>query len=366
MRIAIINWRDLAHSEAGGAEVFVHEVGNRWADAGHEVTLYSSLAKGLTQNDVDGRLRITRIGHLKSGSHHLRAPRYAREDKPHAVLESINTIPYFLPTRSKEMPPFLPLVHQLALDVWGSHLPQPLAAIAAWGEPRLYRAYREVHSVAVSESTKSDLMSAGLTRIEVVPQGGIGPQLARQKEKDPTIIFVGRLSPNKRPDHAIEAFGRLHLDLPSARMWMVGEGEMKSHLLKNLPPNIEVLGRLSRNELMDRMGRAHVLIATSVREGWGLVVTEANALGTPAVSYDVPGLRDSVIPGATGLLVDPNPAALAREVVNLLADSEKYRRIRAAAMAWGASRSWSATSLELMDQLRLATMRSNRSTQVQG
>ena len=50
--------------------------------------------------------------------------------------------------------------------------------------------------------------------------------------------------------------------------------------------------------------RAHVLVATSVREGWGLNVSEAAACGTPAIGYSVPGLVDS-IPASGGALVEP-------------------------------------------------------------
>ena len=69
-----------------------------------------------------------------------------------------------------------------------------------------------------------------------------------------------------------------------------------------LPPGAELLGRLSRRELYERMARAHCLLVPSVREGWGLVVVEANAVGTPAVGYDVRGIRDSIRPGETGVL----------------------------------------------------------------
>ena len=57
---------------------------------------------------------------------------------------------------------------------------------------------------------------------------------------------------------------------------------------------------------------------TSYREGWGLVVTEAAAKGTPAVVYDVPGLRDAVQDSVTGTVVEPQPAALANATSALL------------------------------------------------
>jgi hypothetical protein len=65
------------------------------------------------------------------------------------------------------------------------------------------------------------------------------------------------------------------------------------------------------------MAESHLLVATSVREGWGLVVSEAAALGTPTVAYDVDGLRDSVR-AANGRLASPTPAALAAEVLAAL------------------------------------------------
>ena len=65
------------------------------------------------------------------------------------------------------------------------------------------------------------------------------------------------------------------------------------------------------------MSRAHVLAVTSVREGWGLVVSEAAALGTPTVAYRVPGLRESVT-AAGGVLVEPTVSALSAGLTELL------------------------------------------------
>jgi glycosyltransferase involved in cell wall biosynthesis len=58
-------------------------------------------------------------------------------------------------------------------------------------------------------------------------------------------------------------------------------------------------------------------VATSVREGWGLTVSEAALCGTRAVGYDVAGLRDSVA-AAGGVLVEPQPRALAGALAQLL------------------------------------------------
>ncbi len=82
-------------------------------------------------------------------------------------------------------------------------------------------------------------------------------------------------------------------------------------------PGVLLLGRVSEEEKRDRLARAHVLVTTSVREGWGLVVTEAAASGTVPIGYDVPGLRDS-IRASGGVLTRANPTSLAFGLVQLL------------------------------------------------
>ncbi len=90
-------------------------------------------------------------------------------------------------------------------------------------------------------------------------------------------------------------------------------------------PGVTFLGRVSEEEKRERLGRAHALVATSVREGWGLVVTEAAASGTVAIGYDVAGLRDSI--GASGGILTPaDPASLATGLVRLLVVSCRWLR----------------------------------------
>jgi glycosyltransferase involved in cell wall biosynthesis len=359
MRIAVLNWRDRAHPQSGGAEVFIDEVSRRWASGGHETSIYSSRVLQLAPRETDGTRSIIRMGNLRSGGHHLLAPRLLeRAPRPDVVLESINTIPYALPLRSKQLPPFVPLVHQLAKDVWREHMPKPAAYLAERIEPWLYRPYRNVSMLAVSESTKADLRSVGIQKITVLPQGGLGHQSITQKEPDPTFIFVGRLAANKRPDHAVDAFRLIKKRLPSARLWIVGEGAMGARILRQLPEGAEMLGRLTRDELLRRLGQAHLLLVTSIREGWGLVVTEANALGTPAVGYDVPGLRDSIKTSETGFLVSQSPAALAVAACRLVSRPEQYELVRRNAVAWGSACNWDRTAAVLLENLTLAALRS--------
>lgn len=140
---------------------------------------------------------------------------------------------------------------------------------------------------------------------------------AVEKEPVPTVVFIGRLSANKRPKHAIRAFGLVRRQLPDAQMWVIGGGPEETKLRRAAGPGVTFLGYVCDEEKRERLARAHVLVATSVREGWGLVVTEAAASGTVSIGYDVPGLRDSI--GASGgVLTRADPVSLATGLVGLL------------------------------------------------
>jgi glycosyltransferase involved in cell wall biosynthesis len=98
------------------------------------------------------------------------------------------------------------------------------------------------------------------------------------------------------------------------------------------------------------MAEAHILLMASVREGWGLAVTEANACGTPAVVYDVPGLRDAVRDGETGLVVSPYPEAMSYGMTRLLKDPDWYQQFAHKAKAWSATFSLEDTA-EIMTEV---------------
>ena len=213
--------------------------------------------------------------------------------------------------------PVVGLIHQVAKEVWRYEMPLPVALPGRYIlEPKWLREYRNIPVMTISESSAESLRSYGIRHTFVLPIGAddvVRPEVERCD--DPTMIFLGRLSRNKRPDHAIRAFDLVRETVPDARLWVLGDGPMRGNLEKALPVGCELLGRVSFDERQRRLAQAHVLIATSVREGWGLNVSEAAAVGTPSIGYRVDGLRDS-IPASGGLLVDPDPPSLANGLVS--------------------------------------------------
>ncbi len=85
----------------------------------------------------------------------------------------------------------------------------------------------------------------------------------------------------------------------------------------------------------------------SVREGYGIVAIEANACGTSAVGWDVPGLRDSILDGKTGILVPfDDTYKLAEQVVALITDGTLRSRMAASAVEWARAHSWKKAAEE--------------------
>jgi glycosyltransferase involved in cell wall biosynthesis/O-antigen/teichoic acid export membrane protein len=354
VRILFINWRDNENPTAGGAEVFAHEVAKRWNAQGHDVTLLTSGFRGAARTtQIDG-VRVRRVGRLRTGSFHLLVQRELMRLRGFdLVVEGVNTIPFLTPLWRRRLPPTIALVYQLAVDVWDAELPKPLAWLGRRIERGMLRLYRGVPVAAISDSTREDLVGLGLNDVTVVAPGRDEPPDGLQaipKEAVPTFLFVGRLAANKRPDHAIEAFRAIKRDLPAAQLWIVGQGPLEPELGESLPAGATLLGRVSRVELYERMARAHCLLVPSVREGWGLVVIEANSVGTPAVGYDIPGLRDSIRPGYTGLLARAgDPEALASESIALIAHGDRYAAMCGAAIEWARRFSWDLTADGLME-----------------
>ena len=319
MRILVYNWKDLAHPLAGGAEVLTEEVARALVRRGHAVTLFVSSVAGRPERErVEGVEIVRRGGRFGV---YREARRFWAEREPASfdvVVDEINTRPFLTP-RFVRGTPVVALVHQLAREIWFYETPFPVSVLGRYLlEPRWLQGYRDVPALTVSQSSADSLARHhGWRDVTVIPEGSEAhaiPQVVR--EHDPTVVFLGRLVGMKQPGHALRAFELLRERFPHARLWVIGNGPLLRGLRRRASEGVMFLGRLEADEVRERLARAHVLVATSVREGWGLNVSEAAACGTPAIGYAVAGLVDS-IPASGGALVEPNPEALARALTEV-------------------------------------------------
>jgi glycosyltransferase involved in cell wall biosynthesis len=124
-------------------------------------------------------------------------------------------------------------------------------------------------------------------------------ELDAPAQKEPGhFLWVHRLVPYKQPELVLEAFR----DLPY-RLTMVGVGPLERRLRKQLPPNVELLGWVSRSELTELFGRTSGFIHVA-EEDFGISMVEALAAGTPVVALDAGGARDIVRDGVDGVLIE--------------------------------------------------------------
>lgn len=365
LRILFLSWRDPKNPKAGGAELFTHEVARRLAARGDTVEWFVASYPGAPgEEELDG-VRIVRAG--RQWTVHLAAMRrYRRILAAHfdAVVDEVNTIPFFTPLWAGI--PHLLLIFQLAREVWWHESPFPLNAIGYAAEPFYLRAYRRTSSLTISASTEADLRRLGLTGPIAILPIGIEPIDIPNLDKsgETSFLYVGRMAPSKRVYDIVRAFACYQEGGRKGRLWLVGDGS--TAYLRGLHDlvdqlgvagSVDFLGRLPTREKHEYMARAHVILMASVREGWGLSVAEAGALGTPAVVYDVPGLRDAVRNGETGFVTRPTPEALAEGMVRLTSSPALYGQISGQARRWSSSFSFDAAAEKLRSAIVAAVER---------
>jgi glycosyltransferase involved in cell wall biosynthesis len=278
-----------------------------------------------------------------------------------ALIDEVNTIPFFTPLWA-DIPHFM-FIHQLAREVWWEEASLPLSAVGYLAEPLYLRVYRRRPVFTVSDSTRTDLRLLGFSGpITIVPEG-LEPIVEGSWSKAllPTFVYVGRLSPSKRISHIIHAFAEFQRNVGPSELRIIGQGPARyvrqlhrTARKLGVEEAIRFLGWIPRADKHRNMAEAHALLMASVREGWGLVVTEANALGTPAVVYDVRGLRDSVHSGRTGLTVAPTPEALTAGMLQLWEDARRYDRMAINARRWGKARSFDDSAATVRDGIACA------------
>lgn len=365
MKVLWLTWKDMRHPQAGGAEVVNEELAKRLAQDGHEVLfVVGGFEGGAPQEERDG-FSITRVGNRASV--YWRAYRHYKrhlQSWPNVVIDEMNTIPFFAKFYAKQR--VILFVHQLCRQIWFYQMRAPASLVGYLLEPLYLRllARGGQEAVTVSDSTKKDLMRHGFRpeNISIISEGiELTPvaSLDIQKYPHPTILALGAIRPMKRTAHIVRAFELLKRSVPTARLIIAGAGDgayaarVARHIQQSpYKDGIECLGKVSGDKKVELLQKAHLLPVASVKEGWGLVVTEANSQGTPAVVYDVDGLRDAVQDGATGLVCKQNtPEALAESMAVLLKDQPRYEHLRQAAWEWSKSITFEKSYAQFKDIL---------------
>ena len=298
-RIVFLAHRDLDNPSAGGSELLVDRLADGLTQLGHQVTL---LCGGpASYRDY----RVVSAG--GAYGHFLRArTAFTRQiGACDLLVEVCNGMPYFAPVWHHG--PTMCLVNHVHTDLWKMRFGGPMAPAARIGRRlehwALTGAQHHGLLVAVSPSTAHALRGIGVERdrIRVVHNGVEEPGPRAERSPEPLFVAVGRLVEYKRIDLLLRLWERVR-PVVGGRLLIVGDGPERESLERVAGPGVEFTGHVSEARKHELLCAAWLLLHPSALEGWGLVVTEAAARETPAIAFDVPGLRDSVVDGETGVL----------------------------------------------------------------
>ena len=182
--------------------------------------------------------------------------------------------------------------------------------------------------ISISSHTTKRLRHAGFKKeIKTVPLGVDIESISQAKpsEHKSDIIFVGRLLSHKNADLLVRAIALIKKTMSNVVCNIVGDGPEKfsiQNLIKNLDleDNVHMLsGTLDDLELYGLMKASKMLVLPSIREGFGLVVVEANAAGLPVIttSHENNAAKDLIVENVNGLLAEPNAESIAEKILQI-------------------------------------------------
>ncbi|MFD3513714.1 glycosyltransferase family 4 protein [Streptomyces sp. NPDC058657] len=335
-RIVFLSRRDLDNPAAGGSELLIDRLADGLTTLGHQVTLLCGGPAAYRNYRV-----VSAGGDL---GHFLRAPSAFNRQVGGCdlLVEVCNGLPYLTPLWHRG--PTLCLVNHVHTELWGMRFPGPAAALGRRLEHwALSAAQRDNLLVAVSASTANALGALGVDRerIRVVHNGVEEPGVQTPRAAEPVFLAMGRLVEYKRIDLLLRLWERVR-PVTGGKLVIVGDGPERERLEAMAGPDVIFKGYVSEAEKHQLLCASWLLLHPSAVEGWGLVVTEAATRATPSIGFDVPGLRDSIEDGVTGVLAR-GESSFAAAWCALTLHRERREAMGRAAAARAESYRWSST-----------------------
>lgn len=362
--VLAVNFRDPGHPEAGGAELHLEEILLEALRRGARVTWLASGFRGGAPEAEHRGMRIVRRGDW--WDFNMIAPgvlkrEFSGADAPDLVIEDINKAPCFTPQATKA--PVAVVVPHLFGATAYREANALIATYVVALEAMIPWCYRRARFLAISQSTRDDLVRRGVPRERVtVVHCGLDharyrPDPSIAKHARPTIVYVGRLRRYKGVDWVLRTLPRVRVRVPDVRLAVLGDGPHRASLERlaerhGVRDAVEFLGFVPSADKVRRMQEAWVVVQPSPKEGWGLTVVEAGACGTAVVAADSPGLRDSVRRDVTGLLVPyEDDPALAEALARVLTDAALRTRFERAGVEWASQFVWGDCARRSFDAL---------------
>lgn len=368
MNILLLNWRDRSHPKSGGAELVTMEHAKGWVKAGHHVLWLTGWYDGGKKEEmIEGVYIVRRAGSLTIYPYAI-GYLFLNSRKFDVIIDEVHGFPFFSPLVTHV--PVVMFIHEIAGEIWDYMFSFPKNIIGKWLEQWYFRVYRHCFVWTDAPSTIEELVERGIPRNHCVAipcpitvrKADVG---IYRKEKVPTYIFVSRVVRMKGIEEVVKAFSFIVKEQVDAQLWIVGDGdgayieELKAMMREyGIYQNVTFFGSVSEQKKYECMAKAHILLHASVKEGWGLVVLEAASVSTPAVVYNVEGLKDVVKNGSTGVVIQNNsPRGMAQEAIRLYGDKKRYESYQKNGKAWVESLTWTDVTKQSLALLQKAIKR---------
>ncbi len=364
MKILIFSWKDIKTPFAGGAEVYTYEICKRLVKKGHDITLVTPRFPNCSNSEIIDGIKIIRYGgkyslYFKAKDYYRK---YLEKENFDIIIDQVNTVPFFTTSYSRNKK-VICLIYQLSREFWFQEIKFPINFLGYYFfELAWLKKYCKFPTITISESTKSDLEKLNFKNIYIVPIGITIPSSLKvennNKNAESTLVYLGRLTKSKKTFDVLKAFKIVSERYPNIKLSIIGNGYLKNDLMKyansmKCGSNITFHGFLNEKEKFRVLSRANLLVVSGVREGWGMVVTEANSVGVPAIGYNIPGLRDSIIHSKTGLLCEPNPEGMAKKIIEFFEDKILQEKLSKEALEYSHKFTWDKSAEEFEKTMKV-------------
>lgn len=235
MRIAILNWRDSSHPEAGGAELYSESVARELAAEGHDVTLVTSRPAATAPRERRDGYRVVRRGGRFTLYPWVLLWLLRHRNRIDGVIDSQNGIPFFSPLVVGRRVPVVLLMHHVHQNQFALYFGPLVARVGRWLESTAARrVYGRRTVAAVSPSTRAAVRTRlrlrGLVHLAPCGLGEAAAPSVTVRGSVPRIVCVGRLVPHKRLDLLLDALPAVLARVPGLVVDLVGDGQDRDAL----------------------------------------------------------------------------------------------------------------------------------------
>lgn len=337
----------------GGVEIFAHELARGLANKGFKVEVHTSTNQDAPRIQYHDRMKVIRH---KTLFEFFRAPinpaismaviKQIDMDIVH-VVSSYPGISDFAAFLGRLVKKPVVLTHQFDLKSdYSSLLGKVLEVFYLLICYRLLAGCSKVIvATTKSYSENSSLLKRVPRKVVVIPNGvntqrfrpdvdGKWVRAILNLPKDAKVIlFVGRLVPFKGLEYLIKSISILLNNCMDVFLVIVGDGELRHKLVQltqklRVEGNVIFTGEVPHTLLPEYYAASDIFVLPSVSspESFGIVLVEAMASGKPVISTDIPGPREVVLDGRTGLRVPPADSMHLASAIKMLLDNDKLRR----------------------------------------